>query len=116
MESPICSHFRAEASRSTCRLRFNRRAVLSARPARGRAPRLRWLSSPAIRDVTPTLVHATVTIMSGLDLESIGRSVVKLRADVPEDAFTAGVLGGARPGDGGLLHCKWFILILGSPG
>jgi len=27
--------------------------------------------------------------MSALDLEGISRSVVKLRADVPEDAFTA---------------------------
>ncbi len=38
--------------------------------------------------------------MPALDLESISRSVVKLRAEVPEDAFTAGVLGSQRTGNG----------------
>jgi len=70
--------------------------ALSARPLFGaRAPRgdvfssgtwrnsvTRWRAP--LRGVTPKPVHATVSVMSGLDLESIGRSVVKLRADVPK--------------------------------
>jgi S1-C subfamily serine protease len=51
--------------------------------------------------------------MSGLDLESIGRSVVKLRADVPEDAFTAGMLGSQRTGNGVVIDSKGLILTIG---
>jgi S1-C subfamily serine protease len=51
--------------------------------------------------------------MSGLDLESIGRSVVKLRADVPEDAFTAGILGSQRTGNGVVIDSKGLILTIG---
>ena len=36
----------------------------------------------------------------GLDLETINQSVTKLRADIPEDAFTAGILGSQRVGNG----------------
>ena len=51
--------------------------------------------------------------MSGLDLESIGRSVVKLRADVPEDAFTAGILGSQRTGNGVVINSDGLILPIG---
>src|SRR5258708_14613677 len=51
--------------------------------------------------------------MSGLDLESIGRSVVKLRADVPEDAFTAGILGSQRTGNGVVIDSNGLILTIG---
>ena len=37
--------------------------------------------------------------MPGLDLEGISRSVVKLRAKVPDHAFTAGILGSRRTGN-----------------
>ena len=36
----------------------------------------------------------------GLDLETLNHSVTKLRADIPEDAFTAGILGSQRIGNG----------------
>ncbi len=51
--------------------------------------------------------------MSGLDLEGIGRSVVKLRADVPEDAFTAGILGSQRTGNGIVINSDGLILTIG---
>src|SRR6202167_2605885 len=51
--------------------------------------------------------------MSGLDLEGISRSVVKLRADVPEDAFTAGVLGSLRTGNGIVINAQGWILTIG---
>jgi len=51
--------------------------------------------------------------MSGLDLEAISRSVVKLRADVPEDAFTAGVLGSQRTGNGVVINSDGLILTIG---
>ena len=51
--------------------------------------------------------------MPGLDLEGIGRSVVKLRADVPEDAFTAGILGSQRTGNGVVINSDGLILTIG---
>ena len=51
--------------------------------------------------------------MPGLDLEGISRSVVKLRAEVPEDAFTAGVLGSQRTGSGVVISDDGLILTIG---
>ncbi|HWG69818.1 MAG TPA: S1C family serine protease [Steroidobacteraceae bacterium] len=51
--------------------------------------------------------------MPGLDLEGISRSVVKLRAEVPEDAFTAGILGSQRVGNGVVIDSDGLILTIG---
>ena len=51
--------------------------------------------------------------MPGLDLEGISRSVVKLRAEVPEDAFTAGILGSQRTGNGVVINANGMILTIG---
>ena len=51
--------------------------------------------------------------MPSLDLEGISRSVVKLRAEVPEDAFTAGVLGSQRTGNGVVINADGLILTIG---
>jgi len=51
--------------------------------------------------------------MSALDLEGISRSVVKLRADVPEDAFTAGILGSQRTGNGVVINSDGLVLTIG---
>ncbi len=51
--------------------------------------------------------------MTALDLEKIGRSVMKLRADVPEDAFTAGVLGSQRTGNGIVISADELVLTIG---
>ena len=51
--------------------------------------------------------------MPELDLEGISRSVVKLRADVPEDAFTAGILGSQRTGNGVVINNDGLILTIG---
>ncbi len=51
--------------------------------------------------------------MPGLDLEGISRSVVKLRAEVPEDAFTAGVLGSQRTGNGVVINSDGLVLTIG---
>jgi S1-C subfamily serine protease len=51
--------------------------------------------------------------MPGLDLESLSRSVVKLRAEVPEDAFTAGILGSQRIGSGVVINADGLILTIG---
>jgi S1-C subfamily serine protease len=48
-----------------------------------------------------------------LDLELIGRSVMKLRADVPEDAFTAGILGSQRTGNGIVISADGLVLTIG---
>ncbi|HEV7612175.1 MAG TPA: S1C family serine protease [Steroidobacteraceae bacterium] len=48
-----------------------------------------------------------------VDLEGISRSVVKLRADVPEDAFTAGILGSQRTGNGVVIDSNGLILTIG---
>jgi S1-C subfamily serine protease len=54
----------------------------------------------------------TVTVME-LNLQSIGRSVVKLRAVIPEDAFTAGILGSQRTGNGVVIDAGELILTIG---
>jgi len=51
--------------------------------------------------------------MTGLDLNHIGRSVIKLRAVVPEDAFTAGILGSQRSGNGVVIDSGGLILTIG---
>jgi S1-C subfamily serine protease len=51
--------------------------------------------------------------MAEPDLQAISRSVVKLRADVPEDAFTAGVLGSQRTGSGVVINADGLILTIG---
>src|SRR6202021_2937457 len=51
--------------------------------------------------------------MQGLDLEGISRSVVTLRADVPDDAFTAGILGSQRTGNGVVINSDGLILTIG---
>jgi S1-C subfamily serine protease len=51
--------------------------------------------------------------MPGLDLQGISRSVVKLRADVPEDAFTAAILGSQRTGNGVVINADGLILTIG---
>jgi S1-C subfamily serine protease len=51
--------------------------------------------------------------MPGLDLEGISRSVVKLRAEVPENAFTAGILGSQRTGNGVVIGAEGLILTIG---
>jgi S1-C subfamily serine protease len=51
--------------------------------------------------------------MPGLDLEGISRSVVKLRAEVPENAFTAGILGSQRTGNGIVIDSRGLILTIG---
>ena len=51
--------------------------------------------------------------MTELDLNNIGRSVTKLRAVVPEDAFTAGILGSERTGNGVVIESGGLILTIG---
>ncbi|HEY2679260.1 MAG TPA: S1C family serine protease [Steroidobacteraceae bacterium] len=51
--------------------------------------------------------------MTGLDLISISRSVTKLRAVIPEDAFTAGILGSQRTGNGVVIDSTGLILTIG---
>jgi S1-C subfamily serine protease len=51
--------------------------------------------------------------MPGFDLEGISRSVVKLRAEVPEDAFTARILGSQRTGNGIVIDSNGLILTIG---
>jgi S1-C subfamily serine protease len=51
--------------------------------------------------------------MTGLDLNNIGRSVTKLRAVIPEDAFTAGILGSQRTGNGVVIDSGGLILTIG---
>lgn len=51
--------------------------------------------------------------MPGRDLGDISRSVVKLRADVPDDAFTAGILGSQRVGNGVVIDSDGLVLTIG---
>jgi S1-C subfamily serine protease len=48
-----------------------------------------------------------------LDLKVLTQSVVKLRADIPEDAFTAGILGSQRVGNGVAIDPTGLILTIG---
>src|ERR1700723_2007271 len=49
----------------------------------------------------------------GLDLETLNHSVTKLRADIPEDAFTAGILGSQRIGNGVVIDAAGLVLTIG---
>ena len=49
----------------------------------------------------------------GLDLETLNHSVTKLRADIPEDAFTAGILGSQRIGNGVVIDSAGLVLTIG---
>jgi S1-C subfamily serine protease len=51
--------------------------------------------------------------MTAPDLGHLSRSVMKLRADVPEDAFTAGVLGSQRIGNGVVINQDGLVLTIG---
>lgn len=51
--------------------------------------------------------------MTALDLNSLSRSVTKLRAVIPEDAFTAGILGSQRVGNGVVIDSAGLILTIG---
>src|SRR6202011_4151863 len=44
---------------------------------------------------------------------AISRSVVKLRAVIPDDAFTAGILGAERIGTGIVINSEGLILTIG---
>ncbi len=48
-----------------------------------------------------------------LDLETINQSVTKLRADIPEDAFTAAILGSQRIGNGVVIDSSGLVLTIG---
>ena len=48
-----------------------------------------------------------------LSLESLGLSVTKLRSVVPEDAFTAGILGSQRTGNGVVISPDGLVLTIG---
>jgi S1-C subfamily serine protease len=51
--------------------------------------------------------------MAALDLKGISRSVIKLRAVIPEDAFTADILGSQRIGNGIVIDSAGLILTIG---
>ena len=48
-----------------------------------------------------------------LDLETLNQSVIRLRADIPEDAFTAGILGSQRIGNGVVIDSSGLVLTIG---
>ena len=50
---------------------------------------------------------------AGFDLESALDSVVLLRAEIPEDAFTAPILGTARTGNGVVIRDDGLIVTIG---
>jgi S1-C subfamily serine protease len=51
--------------------------------------------------------------MTAFDLDGLSRSVTKLRAVIPEDAFTAGILGSQRVGNGVVIDSAGLILTIG---
>lgn len=51
--------------------------------------------------------------MTAVNLNSLSRSVIRLRAEVPEDAFTAGILGSQRIGNGVVIDSAGLILTIG---
>src|SRR6202521_3971408 len=51
--------------------------------------------------------------MAALDLKGISRSLIKLRAVIPEDAFTADILGSQRVGNGIVIDSAGLILTIG---
>jgi S1-C subfamily serine protease len=48
-----------------------------------------------------------------LDLKTLNQSLIKLRADIPEDAFTAGILGSQRLGSGAVIDSAGLVLTIG---
>ena len=48
-----------------------------------------------------------------IDLRALNQSVTKLRADIPEDAFTAGILGSQRVGNGVIIDSSGLVLTIG---
>jgi S1-C subfamily serine protease len=48
-----------------------------------------------------------------VDLKNLNQSVTKLRADIPEDAFTAGILGSQRVGNGVVIDSAGLVLTIG---
>ena len=50
---------------------------------------------------------------TALDPDWLSRSLVKLRALIPEDAFTAGILGSERVGNGIVLGADGLVLTIG---
>jgi len=62
--------------------------------------------------VTLARVQATVYVMAPPITEML-RSLVKLRAVVPEDAFTAGMLGSERVGNGIVIGSDGLVLTIG---
>jgi S1-C subfamily serine protease len=48
-----------------------------------------------------------------LDLKTLNQSVTRLRADIPEDAFTAGILGSQRVGNGVVIDSTGLVLTIG---
>src|ERR1700742_552390 len=48
-----------------------------------------------------------------LDLKNLSQSAIKLRADIPEDAFTAGILGSQRVGNGVIIDSTGLVLTIG---
>ena len=51
--------------------------------------------------------------MTALNWVDIGRSVTKLRAVIPEDAFTAAILGSQRMGNGIVINAEGLVLTIG---
>lgn len=49
----------------------------------------------------------------GFDLDSALNAVVQLRAEIPEDAFTAGILGTERIGNGVVINDRGLVLTIG---
>jgi S1-C subfamily serine protease len=47
------------------------------------------------------------------DFKTLNRSVTKLRAEIPEDAFTAGILGSQRIGNGVIIDSAGLVLTIG---
>ena len=52
-------------------------------------------------------------VPTALDPDWLSRSLVKLRALIPEDAFTAGILGSERVGNGIVLAADGLVLTIG---
>jgi S1-C subfamily serine protease len=57
--------------------------------------------------------NAITVYMAELNLKDLSRSVIKLRAEVPEDAFTAGILGSQRTGNGVIIDSAGLVLTIG---
>jgi S1-C subfamily serine protease len=56
---------------------------------------------------------ASTSTLTGLDPDALCRSLVKLRALIPENAFTAGILGSERVGNGIVIRADGLVLTIG---